>query len=373
MKASIIVTSYNYARFLPQAIDSALGQTYPDVEVIVVDDGSTDGSRDVIARYGSRIVPVLKANGGQASAFNAGFARSVGDVVIFLDSDDVLMLDAVARAAPLFATDRSVVKVHWPLRVIDAAGRDTGALQPPGPLPEGDLRERVIRDGPAEYTWPPTSGNAWSRRFLAEALPVPEAEYVTCPDSYLSVLAPLRGTMRRLSEPAGMYRLHGENNIGKVSLDDSLRFCHQHCALQSRVLATQGLTIPPATWEAPYGEWVDRLRRAAIQLRAAVPDGARFLLADEDQLRAVLPPDLASAAVPFIEDAGEYGGPPDDDAHALDELERMIAEGVHHVAIAWPAFWWLEYYTALRERIATSYDCHLSSPELFIYTLRRPT
>ena len=79
--ASIIVNNYNYGRFLPDAIESALAQSYPRVEVIVVDDGSTDHSRAVIARYGARIHAVLKPNGGQASAFNAAFAHSYGEAL----------------------------------------------------------------------------------------------------------------------------------------------------------------------------------------------------------------------------------------------------------------------------------------------------
>src|SRR5436190_3657160 len=108
---SVIVNNFNYGRFLPQAIDSALGQTYPRLEVIVVDDGSTDNSREVISRYGSRIRPVLKSNGGQASALNAGFAASRGDVVLFLDADDILDPAAVANAVPLFA-EEGISKVH---------------------------------------------------------------------------------------------------------------------------------------------------------------------------------------------------------------------------------------------------------------------
>ena len=65
MRASVIVTSYNYGRFLRTAIDSALAQTYP-AEVIVVDDGSTDESRQIIESYGSRIVSLFKSNGGRA-------------------------------------------------------------------------------------------------------------------------------------------------------------------------------------------------------------------------------------------------------------------------------------------------------------------
>ncbi len=87
--ASIIVNNYNYGRFLAEAIESALSQTYANTEVIVVDDGSTDNSRDIIASYKDQIIPVLKENGGQASAFNAGFQASSGEVIFFLDADFV--------------------------------------------------------------------------------------------------------------------------------------------------------------------------------------------------------------------------------------------------------------------------------------------
>ena len=93
-KVSIVINNYNYGRFLADAIDSALTQTHPQLEVIVVDDGSTDNSREVIARYGDRIRPILKPNGGQASAMNAGVAASTGDIIFFLDSDDMLLPEA---------------------------------------------------------------------------------------------------------------------------------------------------------------------------------------------------------------------------------------------------------------------------------------
>src|SRR6188474_3407037 len=101
---SVIIDNYNYGRFLREAIDSALGQTYPRVEVIV-DDGSTDDSRAVIAAYGDRVVPVLKENGGQASAFNAGFAASRGELICFLDSDDAFKPEKVAAVVRFIEAD----------------------------------------------------------------------------------------------------------------------------------------------------------------------------------------------------------------------------------------------------------------------------
>src|SRR5256886_12063249 len=111
---SILINNYNYGRFLREAIDSALRQTYTNTEVIVVDDGSTDDSRPIIAGYGSRIVPVLKENGGQASAFNAGFAVSKGQWICFLDSDDFFApakAQAIADNARLFPEAALVAQI----------------------------------------------------------------------------------------------------------------------------------------------------------------------------------------------------------------------------------------------------------------------
>src|SRR5690349_9032182 len=94
---SIVVNNYNYGRFLNECIDSALNQRYAAVEVVVVDDGSTDESCEVIRSYGARINVVFKNNGGQGSAVNAGFAASTGSIVLFLDADDALAPDAVDR------------------------------------------------------------------------------------------------------------------------------------------------------------------------------------------------------------------------------------------------------------------------------------
>ena len=99
---SIIINNYNYDRFLAEAINSALNQTYRKIEVIVVDDGSTDNSRNIIASYGSRIIPVLKSNAGQASSFNEGIKVSQGKIISFLDSDDLFHPDKVEKIVDFF-------------------------------------------------------------------------------------------------------------------------------------------------------------------------------------------------------------------------------------------------------------------------------
>src|ERR1700730_3706812 len=99
---SILINNFNYVEFLNEAIESALNQSYPAIEIIIVDDGSTDGSREVIARHADKVRAVLKENGGQGSAFNAGVAASRGEILCFLDADDFFYPNKVAAVVDEF-------------------------------------------------------------------------------------------------------------------------------------------------------------------------------------------------------------------------------------------------------------------------------
>jgi glycosyltransferase involved in cell wall biosynthesis len=89
-QVSVIIPTYNQARFVASAVESALAQTYPDVEIIVVDDGSTDDPRAALAPYRARIHYIRQENKGLSGARNTGFLASHGDYVLFLDSDDLI-------------------------------------------------------------------------------------------------------------------------------------------------------------------------------------------------------------------------------------------------------------------------------------------
>lgn len=105
MRTTCIVNNYNYQSYLVDAVESALNQTQKFDEIIIVDDGSTDGSWEIITkRWGSeeRVKTVLKSNGGQLSAFNAGFTASVGDLICFLDSDDIYRLDYLEKTLAFY-------------------------------------------------------------------------------------------------------------------------------------------------------------------------------------------------------------------------------------------------------------------------------
>ena len=170
---SILINNYNYGRFLRDAIDSALAQTYPHIEVVVVDDGSTDNSREVIESYGNRIRSVLKENGGQGSAFNAGFAASKGDILCFLDSDDAFYPTKVERIVGEFASDLNVGWVTHALAITDEKRVETGRFHSLGNSFRSDYRG-AVRWGRIKISYPPTSGQCFSRKCMSIIAPLPQ-------------------------------------------------------------------------------------------------------------------------------------------------------------------------------------------------------
>jgi len=227
-KVSVVITNRDYAIYLPAAIDSALAQPDAEVEVIVVDDGSVDGSRAILDGYGDRIRVLLLDGRGQKAAFNAGFAAATGDVMIFLDSDDELRPGTAAAVARTFAAQPGTARVVFPLEVIDEHGRPTGALMPPAALPAGDVRAQVLAF-PDDLAWPPTSGNAFAAWVLRRLLPFTVDDERTGADMWLHPLAPLFGPVVALDAIGGSYRLHGANAHGRARLDvERSRFILRH-------------------------------------------------------------------------------------------------------------------------------------------------
>ena len=183
------------------------------MKVIVVDDGSSDDSRDRLRRYGDRAEIVLKENGGQASALNAGMERARGDVVIFLDADDVLCPHAASTVAHVLAGDQAVSRVQFRLAVIDANGRPTGVTKPTAHLepPTGDLRREELTF-PFDIPWLPSSGSAFRSSAIRRILPFPERDFPRHgADWYAVHLSVLLGTAAWIDDVCAQYRVHRRN------------------------------------------------------------------------------------------------------------------------------------------------------------------
>ena len=245
--ASIIISNYNYALFLGEAIESALGVDWPDVEVIVVDDGSIDGSRDIIRSYGTRVVPVFQENSGQLSAYEAGFALSRGQFIIFLDSDDLLEPQIMREAAAAWYDGVSKVQVQ--MRVIDRDGRPSGSIFPPFyvvPSPQ-EVRRWVLTT--SAYPTPPGSGNIFSRAMVRKILPARD-RFDYAGDSYTLAAAPVLGDVVTIPKPLVRYRVHGRNDGAMLEIDPrkfsgELRRAQNRFAYMRRLAEGEGLHAEP--------------------------------------------------------------------------------------------------------------------------------
>jgi hypothetical protein len=217
---SIIITNHNYARFLPSALSSALDQRGAEIEVIVVDDGSTDGSRKILARHSDDVRVVLQERQGQKASFNAGFAIAKGDIVVFLDADDVLAPGTASAVATALVERQGAGRAVFRLEVIDECGLPTGAVIPSAhmALPDGDVRQPALNH-PDDLPWPPTSGNAFAAWALRRIMPIPVDDQLADADMVLHALTPLLAPVVAVDRVSGGYRLHGANAAFREGLD----------------------------------------------------------------------------------------------------------------------------------------------------------
>ncbi|OWV96123.1 glycosyl transferase [Rhizobium sp. R72] len=206
-RLAVIIACFNYADYVEDAIRSVLDQNCKDCELIVVDDGSTDGSWDVIKRHPVSAYRI--DNCGQRAACFFGMTKTQAPFVLFLDADDALCPGSLATI--LAKLDDRVAKLQFPLLRTDRNGLIIGE-----PVPKlgafrdtGALAQSVLRNG--TYVSPPTSGNVF-RRDLSAILK--GATYDRAVDGILLFAAPFFGDVVSLSTPLGRYRVHDRNDSG---------------------------------------------------------------------------------------------------------------------------------------------------------------
>ncbi len=263
---SIVIPNYNYGRYLRIAIDSALAHTYSPVEVIVVDDGSTDDSREVIESYRDRIAPIIKGNGGHGSALNAGYAKSRGEIVIFLDADDELMPDAVDQV--LKAWRPGVAKAQFQLEMVDENGKPLGERVPAFDdfFPNGDIRDRITRFG--EYPSSPSSGNAYARSALERLMPMDETLWVAGSEKSLVYLTPFFGDVAASPAHCGIF--HSRDHLQCRSRQRD-RARSARAGLDLEGIETQDGFDPPRSEDSSdrkrHAPWIGRAGNKSVDAR----------------------------------------------------------------------------------------------------------
>jgi glycosyltransferase involved in cell wall biosynthesis len=203
-----LIDTYNYGHFVEEAIESVLAQDYPSerIEVLVVDDGSTDDTAERVKKYGKRIQYLLKPNGGQGSAFNFGFEKAQGEIIAFLDADDYWLPQKLSRVVRSFEEHPGVGLVYHRRRELNSSTGEFGEgdfSQCSGFLPD-NLKELL------DYRVLPTSSLVFSREVLARMMPMPDWIRLQA-DAFLALLVVFLAPVEAISEELCVYRIHGKN------------------------------------------------------------------------------------------------------------------------------------------------------------------
>ncbi len=251
---SLITPSYNQAEFLEASLQSALAQTYPRLEYIVMDGGSSDGSAALIARYADRLADwESQPDRGQAHAINKGLERANGDLLGWLNSDDLLLPDTVERVVQAFQARPDVDVVYGRLERIDASG----ALIPTPGLP----KDRVTMDkahviGECIVNQP---GSFWRRRIMQQVGLLDERLRYTLDYEYWMRIALAGGVFLRLDAPVARFRL----SAGSKTVGQTAAMAIEQLAVLERLLAQPDLP-------ARLGQTPAQVHRQANYARAVI-------------------------------------------------------------------------------------------------------
>jgi len=266
---SVVIAAYNMARYLPAALDSVLRQTFPDFEVHVVDDGSTDDTQQILrAIADSRVQCHYQPNRGQAAAKNAGIRASRGEFVAFLDADDAWMPHKLATQLPLFERSASVGVVYAPAIYVDASGQ---VIPPYSPL-----RFRGKVSGPLLIENFVTFPSTVVRRACFATAGVFDESLPMAIDYDLWLRMSVRYEFDYIEQPLMYYRVWP----GQMSTRNYERYAYAIAIMRRFLDANPGLVTPAVIREAWAHTYCGRGNHSASVRRAplsALKDYARAL------------------------------------------------------------------------------------------------
>jgi glycosyltransferase involved in cell wall biosynthesis len=222
MRVSIITPSFNQAQFLEQTILSILNQSFADIEYIVIDGGSTDGSVEIIEKYRDRLAYWhSRKDRGHWDAVRQGFEKATGDILHFLNSDDLLIEGAVERVVQAFQTHPKAGVVYGKAKFIDADGADIQDY----PSEEFDIA-RVFR------TWsnPVSQPTAFLRKQIFEKYGSPDEDWPFCADFEYWIRISSETTFHYLQEYLACMRIHSATKTARnesVQAEELIQLCNK--------------------------------------------------------------------------------------------------------------------------------------------------
>ncbi|MEP6977186.1 MAG: glycosyltransferase family 2 protein [Thermoleophilia bacterium] len=233
---SIVTPSYNQARFLEETIRSVLDQDYPELEYLVVDGGSTDGSAEIVERYTDRLAWwTSEPDRGQAAALNKAFAHAAGDVLGWISSDDTLLPGAVSRVVAELERDPGAALVYGEALFVDEEGEELFPLQP-RPFDVAAM----VRACDNHVVQP---GSLFRRDALELAGPFDERAYYFFDFEFVLRLAERGARVVSIPDRLSTYRVHPESKSGGAPLAkarDYVRIADEFLAASALPCADQG-------------------------------------------------------------------------------------------------------------------------------------
>ncbi len=222
---SVVLSNYNGAAYLQEAMQSVIDQDYGDFEFIIVDDGSTDASPEIIRTFAEKHTDKVRAliepkNEGQGAGFNKGIAAARGELVAFMDSDDLWMPCKLRYLAAFAEVSGPAALYQHNLFMIRDGKKTTEPFRPI--LVTGDVYGDTC-DTRKLPSFVATSGLAFPRAILEKVVPIPMG-FRTCADGYLTRTSFCHGTVASACEGWGYYRVHDNNSVYGNAEHDNRRY-----------------------------------------------------------------------------------------------------------------------------------------------------
>src|SRR5580658_2987765 len=211
-KVTVLIDTYNHERFIEEAIVSVLEQDFPrsEVDILVVDDGSTDRTPEIVRKFQPHVRLLRKANGGQASAFNVGIPEARGEIVAFLDGDDWWAKQKLSVVVEYLSSRPHIGIVGHGIYEFDS---DTGRTTATIPQHAREISFDTISNGKffrQMMCFFGTSRVTMRRSVLSHVLPVPESLVVEA-DEFMSIMSAAYSAAGLVQRPLIFYRLHADN------------------------------------------------------------------------------------------------------------------------------------------------------------------
>ncbi|NMG05372.1 glycosyltransferase family A protein [Brasilonema sp. UFV-L1] len=396
-KVTIAIPTYNRSNLLKINLKSLLAQDYPDFQVLVLDNASTDDTESVIRSFADPRVTYVrnKTNIGAYRNFCQAIKLNSSDYLVLLPDDDPMLPGLIHESVLALDTYPNAAFSVTGVQGIDEY--DNPVLLPEDSPPVGLISGvEYLHQIVAGRNWVIHASSVMIRSSALKAvggLDVPHSKHSNDINLYLRMAA--QYDIVFIPKPLSQVRIHAEQ-------DGYIRFhtpggTGPLATMAERTDAIAHLLQSPRAADAMYRRWLterllhismrrseitsqhipnlnlsweERLQIALQDIATSIPADKTVILVDEDQWGFQILSEFRT--LPFVERNGQYWGAPSDDKTAISELERMRYCGADYIVFGWPAFWWFDYYSELRNYLSCTFHCILHNSRVIIFDLRQP-